>query len=117
MENATAREAAGKQWRAHPCGAVSGDESSLAYFAEVERRRYEQQPWQKRVFRFDLYKGQTVLEIGVGLGTDLVQFAKAGAICHAIDITERHLDAAARNFEARGLPVVLKKCDAARIDY
>ena len=52
----------------------------------------------------------------MGLGTDLVQFAKAGAVCHGIDITDRHLELAARNFALRGLPVTLKKCDAARIE-
>src|SRR6185503_12457249 len=78
-------------------GAVDGDLTSLAYFLEVERTRYAQQAWQRRVFPFDRCRGQRVLEIGVGLGTDLAQFAKAGAICHAIDITDRHLEAAARN--------------------
>jgi SAM-dependent methyltransferase len=117
MNDDAAREHAIKQWTEHPCGAVVGDETSLSYFTEVERSRYAQQPWQKTVFRFDQYRGQRVLEIGVGLGTDLAQFAKAGAICHAIDITDRHLEAAARNFEARGLPVVLRKCDAAQIDF
>jgi ubiquinone/menaquinone biosynthesis C-methylase UbiE len=117
MNNAAAREHAERQWTAHPCGAVDGDLTSLAYFLEVERTRYAQQAWQRRVFPFDRCRGQRVLEIGVGLGTDLAQFGKAGAICHAIDITDRHLEAAARNFEARGLPVVLKKCDATQIDF
>jgi ubiquinone/menaquinone biosynthesis C-methylase UbiE len=57
------------------------------------------------------------LEIGVGLGTDLVQFAKAGARCHGIDITDRHIELAGRNFALRNLPVELKRCDATRIDY
>jgi len=96
---------------------VTGDEASLDYFLEVERNRYDQQPWQRARFRFDQYAGERVLEIGVGLGTDLVQFAKAGAVCHGIDITDRHLELTARNFALRGLPVELKKCDAARIDY
>jgi SAM-dependent methyltransferase len=117
MENAAAREHATRQWTEHPCGAIDGDLSSLAYFTEVERSRYAHQPWQKQVIGFDRYRGRKVLEIGVGLGTDLAQFAKAGASCHAIDITERHLEAAARNFEARGLPVVLKMCDATQIDF
>ena len=67
-------------------------------------------------FQFEQYSDRRILEIGVGLGTDLVQFAKAGAVCHGIDITDRHLELAARNFALRGLPVTLKKCDAARIE-
>lgn len=117
MQAVVARDEAVKQWTAHPCGAIGGDESSLAYFLDVERRRYQQQPWQRERFAFEKYSGRRVLEIGVGLGTDLAQFGKAGAECHGIDITDRHLALTARNFEARGLPVTLKQCDATRIEY
>jgi ubiquinone/menaquinone biosynthesis C-methylase UbiE len=100
-----------------PIGAVEGDEDALDYFLAVERARYEQQPWQRGRFCFEQYAGQRVLEVGVGLGTDLVQFAKAGAVCHGIDITDRHLGMATRNFALRGLRVELKKGDAAHIDH
>ncbi len=112
-----AREEAVKQWSAHPCGAVGGEEGTLEYFLEVERNRYEQQPWQPELLRFEQYAGQRVLEIGVGQGTDLVQFAKAGALCAGVDITDRHLELTRRNFALRGYDVDLRKCDAARIDH
>jgi ubiquinone/menaquinone biosynthesis C-methylase UbiE len=117
MDERAARENAVKQWSANPCGALEGDENTLDYFLRVERVRYEQQPWQRGRFRFAQYAGQRVLEVGVGLGTDLVQFAKAGAVCHGIDITDRHLGMTARNFALRGLEVELKKGDATRVDY
>jgi ubiquinone/menaquinone biosynthesis C-methylase UbiE len=117
MREAVAREQAVKQWSANPCGAVGGDDSSLEYFLEVERTRYARQPWQRAVVRFEQYAGQSVLEIGVGHGTDLVQFAKGGAVCHGIDITDRHLELTTRNFALRGLPVTLKRCDASSIAY
>jgi SAM-dependent methyltransferase len=117
VKDRAAREHAVKQWSAHPCGAVRGDEATLAYFEEVERHRFDQQPWQRARFRFEQYADQRVLEIGVGLGTDLVQFARAGAMCHGIDITDRHLELTARNFALRGLDVELKKCDATHIEY
>jgi ubiquinone/menaquinone biosynthesis C-methylase UbiE len=112
-----ARQNAVRQWTAHPCGAVAGDEHTLEYFLEVERVRYEAQPWQRPLLRFERYGGQRVLEIGVGLGTDLVQFAKAGALCHGVDVTDRHLVLTERNFALRGLQVDLKRCDATRIEY
>ena len=89
MNDAAAREHATRQWTAHPCGALDGDGTSLAYFTRVEQARYSQQAWQKKVFGFDRYRDQKVLEIGVGLGTDLAQFAKAGALCHGIDMRLR----------------------------
>jgi len=113
----SARENAVRQWSDHPCGAVAGDEHTLDYFLEVERLRYEAQPWQRPLFRFDDFAERRVLEIGVGLGTDLVQFAKTGALCHGVDITDRHLELTARNFALRGLPVDLRRCDATRIEH
>jgi SAM-dependent methyltransferase len=112
-----ARENAVRQWSEHPCGAVDGDEHTLEYFLEAERLRYEAQPWQRLLFRFEQFAGRRVLEIGVGLGTDLAQFGKAGATCHGVDITDRHLQLTARNFALRGLPVELKRCDATRLEY
>jgi SAM-dependent methyltransferase len=116
-QDRAAREHAVKQWSAHPCGALRGDEATLSYFEDVERHRYDQQPWQRARFQFEQYADQRVLEIGVGLGTDLVQFARGGAVCHGIDITDRHLELAARNFALRGLDVELKRCAAIKIEY
>ena len=99
-----AREHAALQWNTTPCGAIDGDEADLRYFLEVERERYRQQPWQHDYFEFGSQAGRRVLEIGVGLGTDLVQFATAGAECHAIDITDRHLLLAAATFVCVVLP-------------
>jgi SAM-dependent methyltransferase len=117
IDRQAARENAVRQWSDHPCGGITGDENTLDYFLEVERLRYEAQPWQRSLFRFDDFAERRVLEIGVGLGTDLVQFAKAGALCHGVDITDRHLELTARNFALRGLPVDLMRCDATRIDH
>jgi ubiquinone/menaquinone biosynthesis C-methylase UbiE len=112
-----ARAQAMLQWNDNPCGSVDGDQTVLEYFLAVERERYGQQSWQHAYFDFAGQAGQRVLEIGVGLGTDLVQFAKAGAECHGIDITDRHLELTSRNFRLRGLPVTLTKCDATTICY
>ncbi len=113
-----ARKNATLQWNTNPCGAVPGFEgNSLAYFLRVEHNRYQIQPWMHDYFQFEKFAGKRVLEIGVGLGTDLVQFGKAGAFCHGIDITDKHLLSTARNFAVRGLNVELKKCDATEISY
>jgi SAM-dependent methyltransferase len=53
----------------------------------------------------------------VGQGTDLVQLGKAGARCHGIDITRRHLDLAQHNFALRGLSADLRLCDATSIKF
>jgi SAM-dependent methyltransferase len=114
-----ANNAAIQQWTNHPCGTVDGfSEYDLAYFEAVEHERYENYaPWMCEFVNFGSFTGKKVLEVGVGLGTDLVQFAKAGADVSGIDITPRHLELAARNFEVRGMRANLKYASAAEIPF
>jgi ubiquinone/menaquinone biosynthesis C-methylase UbiE len=114
-----ANEASIRLWTDRPCGALDGfDENSLAHFEAVERDRYENYaPWMREFFNFGSFAGKKVLEVGVGLGTDLVQFAKGGADVSGIDITQRHLALAARNFEVRGMHANLQYAAAAAIPF
>jgi ubiquinone/menaquinone biosynthesis C-methylase UbiE len=114
-----ANNAAIEQWTNQPCGALDNSGgSSLAYFEAVERDRYENYaPWMRTFLNFSSYAGKRLLEVGVGQGTDLVQFAKAGADVSGIDITQRHLNLAARNFELRGLHANLQRAAAAAIPF
>ena len=113
----SAREQAQKQWNAIACGELEGDKNQVEYFDRVAEDRYRQQPWQHRYFRFADFAGKRVLEIGVGQGTDLMQFANAGAICHGVDITDNHLVLTQRNFDLHGKSVDLKKGDATNIPW
>ena len=99
------------------CGELEGDKNSADYFLKVERDRYARQPWQRDYFNFDAFAGQRVLEIGVGQGTDLMQFARAGATCTGVDITDNHLQLTARNFSLQGQRVELYKADATRLPF
>lgn len=117
MVDVLARQNAQAQWTASPCGAVEQTETRLSFFKRVEIERYKQQPWMHDFFHYDRFRGQRVLEIGVGLGTDLMQFADAGAHCHAIDITEEHMNFARENFAVRGKPVDIRRSDATDIEH
>ncbi len=91
-------------WTATPCG--SGDamapEGTREYYEQVEQRRYEREPFICRFADFASTGGQQVLEIGVGLGTDHIQFARAGAHVHGIDLTERGVELVRRRLELEG---------------
>jgi ubiquinone/menaquinone biosynthesis C-methylase UbiE len=118
-ELTAANDGAIQHWTNHPCGALDGlDDSSLAYFEAVEQDRYETYaPWMRKFVNFGAYAGKKILEVGVGQGTDLVQFAKGGADVYGIDITQRHLALAARNFEVRGMHAHLENAAAAAIPF
>jgi ubiquinone/menaquinone biosynthesis C-methylase UbiE len=112
-----ARQQAQLQWNTTACGELSGDKDTLEYFQNVEQERYAVQDWMHDYFNFAGFSGKKVLEIGVGQGTDLVEFATHGATCCGIDITRQHLQLTEKNFLARNLTVELKDSDATDIKY
>src|SRR4030095_393285 len=85
-----------EQWGQDPCGAVHGREhefGSREFCDAVERHRYtDYAPWMPRVMGFDQYAEASLLEIGCGMGTDLLQFARGGASCTGIDLTPRSIE-------------------------
>lgn len=111
------REEARRQWNRTACGELSGDKNSREYFDKVAKNRYSQQDWVKDYFTFCDFSKKRVLEIGVGQGTDLMEFAKGGARCFGIDITENHLDLTSANFSLHGEKVDLRKADATELPF
>jgi ubiquinone/menaquinone biosynthesis C-methylase UbiE len=78
-------------WERSPCGALDAgtEEGTLEFFEEVERQRYTGDDFMRAVVGFDGWAGKRVLEVGCGLGTDLIQFARGGADVYGIDLTEK----------------------------
>ena len=95
------------QWNNNPVGsetARSAQPQTLDWFHEVERYRYrDYAPWMPRVMEFAEHTGERVLEVGGGMGTDLAQFARSGAIVTDVDLSGGHLQIAQENFRLRGL--------------
>ena len=96
-EKVRARE----QWTQDPCGAVHGEHEfgTREFFDTVERHRYtEYAPWMPRLMGFDKFRDARLLEIGCGMGTDLLQFARGGACCTGIDLTPRSIEITRHRF-------------------
>jgi ubiquinone/menaquinone biosynthesis C-methylase UbiE len=97
-----------EQWSANPCGiAVARDLEfgTREYFDVIEEYRYQTDaPWMKEAIGFDRYPGKRLLEVGFGTGTDLLQFARGGALVTGIDLTPRSIEIARRRFEVYGFP-------------
>ena len=80
------------------------EKEGLPWFNELAYRRYNvYYNYLPQVAEFKYHYGEEVLEVGVGVGTDLVQFAKHGAIVSGIDLTQNAIEMAKRNFTLRGL--------------
>lgn len=60
----------------------------------TEEYRYTLYPWLYKAAEFEGHAGERVLEVGCGTGSDLLQFARHGALATGIDITAKHLELA-----------------------
>jgi SAM-dependent methyltransferase len=106
-------------WEADPCGSehASAPEGSTEFFAQVEHERYQLEPYIAEYADFAGAQDRRVLEIGVGLGTDFVQFARAGARVTGVDLTEHAVALVRRRLELEGLPGEVQVADAERLPF
>jgi SAM-dependent methyltransferase len=106
-------------WEADPCGAAHGEapEGTPEFFAQIERKRNELEPFIARYADFPLTRGQRVLEIGVGAGSDFVRFARAGAEATGVDLTEHAIRLVRQRLDNEGLEAHLRQADAEALPF
>jgi ubiquinone/menaquinone biosynthesis C-methylase UbiE len=114
--------AAINQWNATPCGSTDANKNlkkgTLEFFESVRESRYQvTDTWMKKIIPFHLGKGKKVLEIGFGMGTDLLTWCLEGAEVYGIDLTPEHHRLAELNFKVHGQKANLQLADAANIPF
>jgi len=92
-------------WNARPCNVRHSQKpvGTREYFDEVERRKYFVESHVPPFAEFERWRGRRVLEIGCGLGTDTINFARAGAQVTAIELSEESAALARTRAEVYGL--------------
>lgn len=90
---------------------------SPGFFREVEHRRYRLEPHIPQIVRFAEWSDQDVLEVGCGIGTDGIQFARAGARYTGVDQAQEALRLAAARFLAEGLPARFVRATATDLPF
>ena len=88
----------GKWWDAQPCGVrlSSWPAGSANWSHEVSVKRYYVQHHIRPFAEFSKWKGKRVLEIGCGIGTDTLEFVRAGASVDGVDLSSESLRLAER---------------------
>ncbi len=109
-------------WEQEPCGTSRGVVGDLAlhsreWFEEVERYRYRVEPFIPRVAQFMRHQGKTILEVGVGAGTDHLQWARAGCRCHGVDLTAAAIETARQHLALYGFESDLRRLDAETLPF
>ena len=94
-----------RYWDNRPCNVRHSPLpiGSREYFDEVEARKYLVEPHIPGFAEFERWKGKRVLEIGCGIGTDTINFARAGAAVVAGDLSVESIKIARQRAEVFGL--------------
>jgi len=92
-------------WNTRPCNIRHSPKQigTREYFDDVEHRKYFVESHIPEFADFPRWAGKRVLEIGCGIGTDTVNFARAGAHVTAIDLSDASADLTRRRLEVYGL--------------
>lgn len=109
-------------WEQEPCGtdrAVVGElpARSREWFEAVERFRYEVEGYIHAVAQFTCHHAKTILEVGVGAGTDHLQWARAGCRCYGVDLTDAAIETTRARLALHGLQSNLQRVDAESLPF
>lgn len=122
LESLTLNDEVRAFWERQPCGTdpslVGGYEPmTRPWFEAIERHRYEAEPMVHAVAQFTRYHGKRLLEVGVGAGADHLQWARAGALCHGVDLTDAAIETTRAHLAAYGLSSDLRRVNAETLPF
>ncbi|MEE2636422.1 MAG: methyltransferase domain-containing protein [Acidobacteriota bacterium] len=90
--------------RIHDLEMTDAPVGSRRFFDDLEDYRFDKLRYLPTLVDFaGGYRGQRLLEIGCGIGTDLVRFARGGAMVTGVDLAQRSIALATTNVELHGL--------------
>jgi 2-polyprenyl-3-methyl-5-hydroxy-6-metoxy-1,4-benzoquinol methylase len=98
-------EAVREFWDRRPCNIRHSERpvGTREYFDEVEARKYFVEAHIPAFADFERWRNQKVLEIGCGIGTDTINFARHGAWVTAVDLSGRSLEIARQRAAVYGV--------------
>ena len=95
----------------HPVG-------TKASFDDLHEYRFDKLHYLPQLVDFASFKDQRLLEVGCGIGTDLVRFAKGGARVTGVDLAQTAIDLARKNVELNGVaPEELRVANGEALPY
>lgn len=103
-------------WDDQPCGTQYTDKEKYTkqYFDEIESERYLREPEIFSFAQFTRFYGAKVLEVGVGAGSDFMQWIRSGAHATGIDATTegiRHVSARLDVYNLQCEDLIVADCE------
>lgn len=90
---------------------------TLGFFDDLDAYRFDKLHYLPKVVDFGGFAGQRLLEVGCGIGTDLVRFARGGAICTGVDLSQTAIDLARKNFDLHGQTATLQVGNGEALEF
>lgn len=87
------------------------------FFRELDEYRFDKLGYLPQLVDFSAYSGKELLEVGCGIGIDLVRFARAGAIVTGIDLAPAAIDLARQNFSQNELTASLHVMNGEALEF
>lgn len=109
-----------RYWNQASCGTdhIKETKFSREYFEQIEAHRYTVEPEIFSFAQFTRFRGAKMLEVGIGAGTDFLQWVRAGAVTYGIDLTQEALENVHRRLELYGLKAEeTRVADAEHLPY
>lgn len=107
-------------WNQASCGTefIEQQKYTREYFHDIENFRFTIEPEIFSFAQFTRFHNKKVLEVGIGAGTDFIQWVRAGAHAYGIDLTQEAVDNTQRRLAQEGLRAYdLQIADAEYIPY
>src|SRR6266700_6463794 len=103
-------------WNSNPCQSrLSQEAGGRRYVEEISRKRFQGREWHVPIIaKFDSFRGKDVLEIGCGVGTDGIEFARNGANYIGVDLTPHSVELTRERFQVFGVPGRFEVANAVR---
>lgn len=95
-----------KFWDQRPCNVRHSDlpRGTREYFDAVEHKKLRVEPHILEFSDFQRWRGRRVLEVGCGIGTAAINFARCGADYTGVELSEASLALTRQRFDVYGLP-------------
>jgi ubiquinone/menaquinone biosynthesis C-methylase UbiE len=108
-------------WERETCGTRYGEaEDRLIWFREIARRRQALEPFIGSFARFEEAAGKDVLEIGVGAGSDFIEWCRRAEHATGVDLSEAAIALTAERLALEGVAenrFTLRTADAEALPF
>ena len=117
--NPSLKDAVRRHWQSEPCESRFGQSTAdrRRFFEEIDSSRYEYAPFIPGFARFDEAAGKRVLEVGLGSGSDFIQWARNGASLWGRDLTEASVDLVRERLTLTGLAADVAVGDVEALEF